>query len=196
MKKLVLLIGGIVLALIVILIAYTIHGRNIRQIELENALTSSMEKAMDMLQAEKGYAPEDNEEFIAMFLQAFTLQVESSSELTVHILDADYEKGLLSVEAVLKFKHPIGSEGTVSCTRTIVLEQFGAAELENVTIRYMANGSIFKAYTVQQGTAYMDPGIPKLPGKVFAGWQDAEGVEADINGMTAEEDADYFAVFE
>lgn len=123
MRKVLITVLGIVIVLIFIVTYYTLHGREIRQTELNNAMTSSMRNAMEMLLLEEG-TPKTEDEWIKMFLQSLTLQIDSVSELTVRILEADMEKGILSVEAVLTFGHPLGNRGSVSCYRTVILENY------------------------------------------------------------------------
>lgn len=111
------------IALVIILTGFTLHGRSIRQIELDNALKSSMEDAMTSLTYEEG-RPKTEEEWKAAFLQSLAIQINSASDLTVHFLEADMENGILSVEATLTWKHPIGTEGNVSSSMTIIMEEY------------------------------------------------------------------------
>lgn len=110
-------------ALLIILIGFTIHGRSIRQVELNNALKSSMENAMTALMYEEG-RPETEEKWKASFLQSLAIQITSASDLTVTFLEADMDKGILSVEATLSWTHPIGTTGSVSDTMTIIMEEY------------------------------------------------------------------------
>lgn len=108
---------------VIILIGFTIHGRSSRQVELDNALKSSMENAMTSLLYEEG-RPQTEEEWKASFLQSLAIQISSASDLTVHILKADMEKGVLSVEAILNWTHPIGTKGSVSSAMTVIMEEY------------------------------------------------------------------------
>lgn len=123
MKKALMSMFCVIIIIIFILMFFTMHGRNLRQTELNNALTSSMEQAMDMLLLEDG-KPQSEDEWKVMFLQMLVSQIDSESDLTVNILECDMDKGILSVEAVLTFQHPIGTEGSVSAQRTIILEEY------------------------------------------------------------------------
>ena len=123
MKNMLIAFYAAIIALVIILIGFTIHGRSVRQIELDNALKSSMEAAMTSLMYEEG-RPQTEEEWKALFLQALAIQINSASDLTVHILKADMDKGLLSVEAALTWKHPIGTDGSVSSRMTVLLEEY------------------------------------------------------------------------
>lgn len=122
-KKALISVFSILIIVLFFLISFTLHGRNVRQTELDNALTVSIKQAMDVLQADKG-KPASEDEWKMIFLQSLASQIESESELMVNILEIDMEKGILSVEAVLKYTHPIGTEGSVSAQRTAILEAY------------------------------------------------------------------------
>lgn len=108
---------------VIILTGFTIHGRNTRQVELDNALKRSMEDAMTMLYYEEG-KPKTEEEWKASFLQSLVIQINSASDLEVVFLEADMEHGILSVEAKLTWTHPIGTKGSVSSTMTVLMEEY------------------------------------------------------------------------
>jgi len=122
MKNIMIGICSFVLLGIVVLIIFTLHGRSVRKQELNYALTSSMQNVMERLQTDTVFAPKSDEELIAMFQQEFLMQIESNSDVTIHILAADCEKGLLSVEAIFTYKHPIGTQGNLSARRTAIIE--------------------------------------------------------------------------
>jgi len=123
MKNMLIAFFASLIGILIILMGFTIHGRSIRQVELENALKSSMEEAMTSLLFEEG-GPQTEEEWKAAFLQSMAVQINSASELTVTFFEANMEKGLLSVEATLSWNHPIGTRGSVSSVRTALLELY------------------------------------------------------------------------
>lgn len=125
MKKMIMAFVASIVIVLIVLIGFTIHGRDLRQTELNNAMYTSMESAMKVLLLEEG-CPKTQAEWEQMFVQSLVVQIESDSELTVHIgEDSDMEKGILTAEAILRFRHPIGTTGTVSTgIRTIILEEY------------------------------------------------------------------------
>lgn len=123
MKKALYGVYGVLTIIIFILIFFTIDSRTIRQTELDNALTVSMKSAMDILLLDEG-KPKTEEEWKAMFVESLVVQIESSSDLTVHIIECDMEKGILSVEAILGYNHIVGTRGCVAAHRTIILEEY------------------------------------------------------------------------
>lgn len=123
MKNMLIAFIAALCGVVIILIGFTMHGRSTRQVELDNALKSSMEEAMTSLLYEEG-GPENESEWKAAFLQSLVIQINSTSDLTVTFLEADMERGILSVEAVLTWNHPIGTVGTVSSTMTVIMEEY------------------------------------------------------------------------
>ena len=123
MKNMLIAFIAALCGVVIILIGFTMHGRSTRQVELDNALKSSMEEAMTSLMYEEG-APENEKEWKAAFLQSLVVQINSTSDLTVTFLEADMARGILAVEAVLTWNHPIGTVGTVSSTMTVNLEEY------------------------------------------------------------------------
>ena len=73
MRKILITVLGIIIILIFSIMYYTLHGREVRQTELNNAVISSMEGAMEMLLLKDG-RPETEEEWIQMFLQSLVIQ--------------------------------------------------------------------------------------------------------------------------
>ena len=123
MKNMLIAFYAAIIAVLIILIGFTIHGRSLRQVELDNALKSSMEDAMTMLLYEEGI-PMTEDEWKAALIQSLAMQIKSVSDLKVVFLETDLDKGLLSVEATLSWYHPIGKNGSVSSVRTVLLEEY------------------------------------------------------------------------
>lgn len=123
MKNMLIAFIAAICGVVIILIGFTMHGRSTRQVELDNALKSSMEEAMTSLMYEEG-KPANEKEWKAAFLQSLAIQINSASDLTVTFLEADMERGILSVEATLTWSHPIGTVGTVSSTMTVIMEEY------------------------------------------------------------------------
>lgn len=197
MKKVVALICGVTTLIIIMLILLTIQGRDIRQTELDNAVDSSMEKAMSMLYAEDGLAPETNDELVALFMEALVVQIDSASDLEVDILAVDVEKGLLSVEAKLIYTHPIGTQGVVTCMRTAIKDQYWDSGLVgDFSVTFLVDEEIFKSYTFSSGQGYIDPGVPEKEGYTFLGWKLIGTNDiVDITSYVADENRTFVAEF-
>lgn len=123
MRNMLIAFYAVLIGIVIVLIGFTIYGRNVRQVELDHALKASMEEAMTVLLYEEG-KPKTEAEWKAAFLQSLAVQINTTSDLEVTIRKADMEKGLLSVEATLTWYHPIGTKGQVSSARTVLLEEY------------------------------------------------------------------------
>lgn len=197
MKNVIIGICSVVLIGVLVLTIYTLHGRSIRKQELNRALTWGMENALEKLKEDSAYAPANNEELVALFLQEFLMEIDSKSKVTVNILDVDSKKGLLSAEAILTYSHPIGTTGKVSARETVILEQVNIAEAEEFcSLNYIVEGARYKTYNVKKGSTFMTPGAPSVEGKTFLGWRELQGEEIiRLIGRVVERDCTLVAVF-
>lgn len=124
MKKALIGFASVILILIFILIWFTLDGRNVRQTELNNAVTIAMENAMELLLVEDG-KPTTVEEWEAMLIPMILVQIDSEVEqVEINVISADLEKGLLSVEVVETFRNPNGDTGQISVRRSCILEEY------------------------------------------------------------------------
>lgn len=198
MKNIIIGIGSVILICSMIVLIYTQAGRSSRQTELENSLTSAMETAMNLLAERRDYAPKSDEEFVADFMEAFLTEIKSYSDVEVNILDVDYKKGLLSVEAVIKYTHPNGKEGAVSAKRTMILEDYKKElEKESYTIDFTVNGKLYKSFTLKEDSTLPNFKMPEDNGKVFKGWKDIESGEiVNISNMKITQNRSFVAVFD
>lgn len=124
MKKALLAMFSIVIILCFLLIFFTLYNHSVRYAEVHNALERAMKQAIAQLQLDEGY-PASEEVWITEFADSVAMQIQSHSELSVQIYEADMEKGILSAEAILTYRNPIGSKAMVTTgKRTILLNQW------------------------------------------------------------------------
>ena len=124
MKNVFLGFGITICSIISIVIVMTLCGTNMRQNELNRAVDSAVQDTVENQFDNKTYSVSSNDELIADFIEALLVQINSDCSVKVNVLDVDYQKGLLSVEVIEKYKHPIGTEGLVSVKRTVIMEQY------------------------------------------------------------------------
>lgn len=119
-------INGIIMsaiAFIVIAVVMMVSGQSVRKNELEKALEHAAEQAIGSLVKEENKEI-SREEFIEIFIENLSMGIESDSEVVVSIMEADPEKGILSVRAEEEFKNPLGKVGKVQAERTVILEHY------------------------------------------------------------------------
>ena len=124
MKNVFLCFGITICAIISTVIVMTLCGTNMRQNELNRAVDSALQDTVENQFDSKTYSVSSNDEFIADFVEALLAQINSDCTVKVNVLDVDYQKGLLSVEVIEKYKHPIKTEGQVSVKRTVIMEHY------------------------------------------------------------------------
>lgn len=124
MKNVFLGFGITICAIVSIVIVITLCGTNMRQNELNRAVDSALQDTVENQFDSKTYSVSSNDEFVADFVEALLVQINSDCSIKVNVLDVDYQKGLLSVEVIENYKHPIGIEGQVSVKRTVIMEQY------------------------------------------------------------------------
>lgn len=128
MKSVFLGFGITVCGILSVVIVMTLCGINMRQNELNRAIDNVLEATMENQFDETTDSASSNEDFVNNFLNSLLIQINSNCSIVVNVLDVDYEKGLLSVEVIEKYKHPIGTDGEISAKRTVIMEQYQVAE--------------------------------------------------------------------
>ena len=120
MKKALFAAFSSILIFLFFLIFFTLYGHHVRYTEICNALDLSMKYAISQLQFDEGF-PTSKDDWLHDFAQSIAMQINSDSNLTIHIYEANLDKGLLAAEAILSFQNPIGTESSVSTGKRIIL---------------------------------------------------------------------------
>lgn len=165
------------LLIITSLILFTVYGQNTRQNALEDNLSITVEQALENIKINQSYTVADADEFVADFVQNFIISVDSDSDIKIEILSVDYEKGLLDVNVTETFKQPIGTKKSVSCRKTVILEEYLQDASQYYSIKFLTTrtGSEefvdFKIYSICEGSYFIAPAVvPTKQGYTFEGW--------------------------
>lgn len=198
-------LGTVVLSitLIVASILFSLDSRTIRQQEIENALEEALKSCAESIWVNSTYAAQTENELAADLIQTITTQIESDSAVSIRILDLDNEKGIVSAEAVLKYKYPNGKTGTVSTVKTVIMEKNvfnpDADIKQTYTVAFylpdVPEDELYKQYKVLENAACIVPENPEIEGKTFVRWQTADGTEVNPSTLQVVSDVSLFAVF-
>lgn len=112
-----------VLAFFVLATVMTVSGRSVRKNELEKSVEHAAEQTVGSL-LRKENRDMSREEFIEMFTENLSMEIESDSEVIVSIMGADPQKGILSVRVEEEFHNPLGKMERVQSERTVMLEEY------------------------------------------------------------------------
>lgn len=203
---------GVALGLMFILFAaigVTVQGRAVRDDEAEETLAKAVEATANVLfGGNKIYTIENNEEFVADFLKELSLQLGSDSRLSVDVVKADYEKGMLSIKITENYRHPNGNEGVVEAYKTVIYDKKTLEDAEMVLISFYRTeeemekgGEAFKTFQTVSGDTVFPPAGPKHPGNPsrfwFRHWKEMDGSVFDSGGMKFEatEETDSYAFY-
>ena len=96
MKSVFLGFGITICSIISIVIVMTLCGTNMRQNELNRAVDSAIKDTVENQFDNTTYSVNSNDEFVADFMEALLVQINSDCSVVVNVLDVDYQKGLLS----------------------------------------------------------------------------------------------------
>lgn len=203
MKQAVLETVVLSITLIVASILFSLDSRSIRQQEIENALEEALKSCAESIWVNSTYAAQTENEFAADLIQTITTQIESDSAVSIRILDLDNEKGIVSAEAVLKYKYPNGKTGTVSTVKTVIMEKNvfnpDADIKQTYTVEFylpdVPEDELYKQYKVLENAACIVPENPEIEGKTFVRWQTADGTEVNPSTLQVVSDVSLFAVF-
>lgn len=100
----------------------TVSGRGVRQNELEQAVNRAVEQTAARMK-EEGYGAVSDQEILAELNESILRGINSDCALEIRVLECGQQAGVLSVQAVGRFRHPNGKEGSVSAERTVVWEK-------------------------------------------------------------------------
>lgn len=143
---------SIIIALITIIILTT-DDRIVRINENNTALAEALDESISVIDTDK-YSIADTAQLIADVTQGLLMQIESDSDLTVNVMDADSDKGIVTIEAVQDFKKPTGKTGQTAATRTILLEKKQPEDM------YDEDNRIYNVHFVtSEGSTYMNLGV-------------------------------------
>lgn len=186
-------IMGIMLVL-VIFCGITVNSRSAREDEISQGLEEAMDATIHALFEEKSYQVTDKTEFVSDLIQGLMLNIDSNGAITVNVLKADEEKGLLSVEVLETYKHMNGKTGTVSCQRTVFFDTKEAEEEQTYHVYlYLtkadmeaedgSHSNCYKMYEVERNSVLSAPAEPTLDGKSFTAWRTKDGRIEDFSGF-------------
>lgn len=117
--------------LLVLAIHTVIDGKSAALQELEDSLAVSVSQTMKEVMEQESYGIQDKNEFIASFLQALVMRTNSDVDMTVYVISADIERGLLDIEVKERFNFLNMGEQEISLRRTVIFERAPLVSLEN-----------------------------------------------------------------
>ena len=197
MKNIIITITFVVMTIMTLFIVESLHAKEYRTVELSEAVDNALIATMNNVTVNKCYTIGSNEEFVEDFKQTLMTSIDSASELDIEVLNADYEKGILSVKVTENYDYLNGRQGTVTKTATVLLDQ-KQQEKKYYTVKYYVGDSLYKSYQLEEGAAIIVPKNPEFEGIEFVCWKNKNGDAVDINGggIILKSNTELYAVFQ
>lgn len=103
--------------------------------ELEEALSLSVSQTLKEVMEQESYGIEDRNQFIAAFLQALVMRTNSDADMTVSVISADMEKGMLDIEVKERIMDLEGRTGEGKQDNVPLDENIALYEGDEVVVR-------------------------------------------------------------
>lgn len=159
----------IVMCVFFTLATITVESRTNRENNAYQTLKRATDSAVSSVLETQKYQIDNNEEFVAaltmMLCDSLISNDGTSSDsttpdknlkVTIEVVQADYHRGLLSLNIIEEYTNPIGSIGTCEYATTVVFDE--AKIYDTYTIRYYdANGIMLASYVVKAGDKWPEP---------------------------------------
>lgn len=147
----------------------TIESRTNRENNAYQSLKRATDQAVTSILENQSYQIDNNEEFVAALTMMLcdslisndgTVQdgttPDKNLKITIEVVQADYYRGLLSLNIIEEYSNPMGSIGTCEYATTVVFDE--AKIYDTYTIRYYdANGIMIASYVVKAGDKWPTP---------------------------------------
>ncbi len=195
MKHMIYGIALLVVTIMVIAGALIVSGRDVRENETDKALNTAVEQTLDQLKKYGSYEIGNEQELIADFQQSLLMHISSDAGIQVKILTANTKKGVLDVEITETYKTVNDKVKQAVCRKTVILEEY-SEKRGYCTAEFLIAGTVYEKYSLYKGSRIVIPKEPSKRGSVFRGWKKAGEGWWLKDGMTAEKDMAFEAVFE
>lgn len=162
MKAAIIGVATTMIILVTCIIIMSVSGRDARRSELEESLTNAIEQTMQVSYLEKTYSIKNEEELIADFTGNFFSQIASDSDISIEILNVDFNNGCMDVQATEKFKYFTGKTGEIKIRKTVIFEQYSDPNDKFYKVTFLnADGSTYKILQVYNEGRLSAPEPPK-----------------------------------
>lgn len=201
MKEIGKILISILIGVLIVVIAMSILGRMNRSVEVESVLSNAVESSLR--QVVEGQVIRENEELVADCIIGMVTAMDTDSSLTVEVMQADVEKGVLSICAFETFQYLNGKEGkTIPAERTVIWNRVEEASAKTCEITFFLSKEslrgakdCYKKVVVKEGERISAPINPLMVEKRFLCWKDINDYVADFS-LPVQQDLVYYAEWE
>lgn len=135
-------------------------GKSMRANELDSTLGTAMEQCMETLKTKETYKINNEQEFIADFIENMLVKTNSKGTYTVTIYTVDIDKGILDVGVTESYSQ-LFKTGKVSARKTVVLDEYADRNQIYYTVTFEYNGIAIKKVQVHEGDYLTSETLPE-----------------------------------
>lgn len=190
MKNLILAMLGILITIYTLLISLDVVAVQICQNRLERTLSHTLKNIL-----EQDYQDASDAMTEQRIISGVTAAMGQDTSLAIEIPVIDMQRGIISVQVSKEVSRFSGKSKTVSCEKTVIMEQRKPEVTQMVTVTFYVGENFYKEYRIEKGRGCP---MPKLPTGNYIGWRarsaPAAGAVTEIREVW--EDCEYEAMEE
>lgn len=190
------ILGGLSLAIVM-----TICGSMNRRVEIQSNLSSAIERTVEVAATDTNGTYDDNLA-LAECMECMGIALDTNSEVTLYVYQADIRKGVLALGIREIFNHPNGTQGKTEWKRSVIYDRIEGPQVVQYQVSFysskeemLGEGRSYKTYVIQEGDHILVPVSPTSQEGTFAGWRDANDYMADFS-QPVEQNLAYYAEWE
>ena len=152
-----------------ILAVITIESRTNRENNQQRALKKAVDNAIESVLENQTFSVYNDEQFVASIsamicdsliskdrTKTDSTTPDTNLKLTLEIVDADYERGLICMNTILEYTNPFGSIGTCEYSTTVVFDEAKVHDEYRINY-YDYNGILIETYMIRAGDVWPEP---------------------------------------
>lgn len=193
MKMLNRILGLTIAGLFCMLIVLQLINVDVRRDEMNTILTLAMTQTQTILEEQvqddiygtstSRKRISSNEEYFQEFVTNFQKLITTNSNYQLELLDADYEKGLLDVNVICRYRNIMGQDKTMEVRKTSIIEAIDNTEEAVPVQKYEITYDLQRGRVVGKNPSYYDEYTsndirlinPTKVGYEFIGWTGSNG---------------------
>lgn len=201
MKNVVIMLVSGILGVLSLAIVMTICGSMNRRVEVQSNLSSAIERTVDVAAVDTEGEYDDNLA-LAECMECMGMALDTDSEVTLYVYQADIRKGVLALGIRERFNHPNGTQGETEWKRNVIYNSIEKPQVVQYKVSFytrkedmLSEGMSYKTYVIQEGDRILAPVSPTSQEGAFAGWRDVNDYIADFSQPVGQ-NLTYYAAWE
>ena len=122
MKQFIIVIGMAVIIILISMTLLSVESKTDRQEELNRVVSTAVKQTVEISQIKNQKEINSDKEMVAYFVHIMSLGISSQGDISIEVMESDYEEGMLDVLVKQKFKYLNGEEDIISVRKCAIYE--------------------------------------------------------------------------